>query len=91
MANGPQPPPRPWPALRNLWQDCIRHRPHAAHHWPPRAAQTDLAHVDPETDRVLHAYARGINTFITINRNRLPLEFTILDFSRRRGRHLIAS
>ena len=45
-----------------------------------RAAQADLAHVDPETERALNSYALGINTFITINRNRLPLEFTLLNY-----------
>lgn len=45
-----------------------------------RAARNDLARLDMEEERVLGAYALGVNTFIESNSGRLPLEFTLLGF-----------
>jgi penicillin G amidase len=45
-----------------------------------RAADRDLAISKPEVRRVLEAYARGVNEFIQQHYNRLPLEFTLLNY-----------
>lgn len=45
-----------------------------------RAAQADVAALDPETRAVLEAYAKGVNAFIATHEDSLPLEFTILGF-----------
>lgn len=46
-----------------------------------RAAEQDLAALDPETRTILEAYARGVNAFIGGHKDNLPLEFTILSFT----------
>src|SRR5207253_5834610 len=43
-----------------------------------RAAQTEVAHLDPQTRAELQAYANGVNAFVSNHKNNLPLEFTIL-------------
>ncbi len=43
-----------------------------------RAAEADWSVLDDDTRAVLEAYATGVNAYIEIHRNRLPLEFTIL-------------
>jgi len=45
-----------------------------------RAAQEDLKIAPPEIVAVLQAYADGVNAFVGTHRNRLPLEFTLLQF-----------
>lgn len=45
-----------------------------------RAAQAELERLDPETQRNLEAYARGVNTYIDSHPDKLPLEFTLLGF-----------
>lgn len=46
-----------------------------------RAAKNDWMHASEETVLALNAYARGVNAFLETNRNKLPLEFTLLRFS----------
>jgi penicillin amidase len=43
-----------------------------------RAAERDLALLTPDTYAILEAYAEGVNAYITANRGRLPVEFSIL-------------
>ena len=43
-----------------------------------RAAEKDWALVDDDMRAVMEAYAEGVNAYVEIHRNRLPLEFTIL-------------
>ena len=45
-----------------------------------RAAQADLQALPAEVVAVLEAYADGVNAFIATNKDRLPLEFTLLGF-----------
>jgi penicillin G amidase len=45
-----------------------------------RAADRDFGMIDPEVRRVLEAYARGVNQFIQQHYNRLPIEFTLLNY-----------
>ncbi|HEX8872916.1 MAG TPA: penicillin acylase family protein [Candidatus Acidoferrum sp.] len=45
-----------------------------------RAAERDLALMDPSARKVLEAYARGVNNFIREHENRLPIEFTLLHY-----------
>lgn len=45
-----------------------------------RAAEREWAEMDPEAQELLQAYADGINAFIDTNRNRLPIEFTVLGY-----------
>lgn len=44
-----------------------------------RSAQADAARFPPEHRRVLDAFARGVNTFVETHRDRLPLEFTLIN------------
>ena len=46
-----------------------------------RSAELDLAQLDPETRSTLESYAAGVNAYITQNRRRLPVEFTVLRFA----------
>ena len=46
-----------------------------------RAAAQELARLPEESCRQLQAYANGVNAFIEGNRNRLPVEFTLLRLS----------
>jgi penicillin amidase len=43
-----------------------------------RAAERDWAIINDDTRAILEAYAEGVNAYIEIHRDRLPLEFTIL-------------
>jgi len=43
-----------------------------------RAAEAEIPHLSEHNRRVLAAYARGVNTFIERNVNKLPIEFTLL-------------
>jgi penicillin amidase len=45
-----------------------------------RAAERDIALLDPEARKVTEAYARGVNKFIEQHRNNLPLEFSLLRY-----------
>jgi len=45
-----------------------------------RAAEHDVSLLDTESRGVLEAYARGINRFIEQHQNRLPLEFSLLEY-----------
>ncbi len=45
-----------------------------------RAAETEWANMDPQAKEYLQAYVDGVNAYITTNRNRLPIEFTVLGF-----------
>ncbi len=45
-----------------------------------RAAERDVAQLDPEARKVTEAYARGVNKFIEQHRNNLPLEFSLLRY-----------
>jgi penicillin amidase len=46
-----------------------------------RAAERDLQQMDPESRKLLEAYARGVNQFIEQHKKRLPMEFTLLKYS----------
>jgi penicillin G amidase len=46
-----------------------------------RAADATERIVDPESRRILEAYAAGVNAWMDANRNHLPPEFTILRFA----------
>lgn len=46
-----------------------------------RAARADYAALSAEDRRPLEAYARGVNAFIEMNRNNLPIEFTLLGYT----------
>jgi len=46
-----------------------------------RSAENDLRHLSDEARHALETYARGVNAFIAQNKNRLPLEFTILGYT----------
>jgi penicillin amidase len=45
-----------------------------------RSAAEEVERLSAHNSQVLGAYAQGINTFIENNKNRLPVEFTILGF-----------
>ena len=45
-----------------------------------RAADVDMKLMGPEVRRVMEAYARGVNHFIEMRSNRLPIEFTLLNY-----------
>lgn len=45
-----------------------------------RAAERDVALLDPESRKVSEAYARGVNKFIEQHRSNLPLEFSLLRY-----------
>lgn len=42
-------------------------------------AEQSVAHLNPETRRLLEAYAAGINAFIKTHKGPLPIEFTLLN------------
>jgi penicillin amidase len=46
-----------------------------------RVAAAEVAQLDAATLQVLEAYAAGVNAFVAAQRDRLPLEFTILGFT----------
>jgi penicillin amidase len=46
-----------------------------------RAAERDLAAMDPGSRGVFEAFARGVNHFIEQQRKQLPLEFSLLKYS----------
>ena len=48
-----------------------------------RAAERDVALLDPESRKVSEAYARGVNKFIEQHRSNLPLEFSLLRYKPR--------
>ena len=43
-----------------------------------QAAERAVAELDPESGRVLAAYARGVNAYIASHQGRLPIEFDLL-------------
>ena len=45
-----------------------------------RAAERDAATLDPESRAAYEAYARGVNRYIEQQQNRLPLEFSLLNY-----------
>src|SRR5260370_21351848 len=45
-----------------------------------RAAERDATLLDPESRKVMDAYARGVNQFIGQYRKNLPLEFSLLHY-----------
>jgi penicillin amidase len=45
-----------------------------------RAAERDATLLDPESRRVMDAYARGVNQFIGQHKKNLPLEFSLLHY-----------
>src|SRR5882762_496040 len=45
-----------------------------------RAAERDATLFDPESRKVMEAYARGVNQFITQKKKNLPLEFSLLGY-----------
>jgi len=45
-----------------------------------RAADVDMPMMSPEVKRVMEAYARGVNHFIEMRLDRLPIEFTLLKY-----------
>lgn len=45
-----------------------------------RAADRDIALMEPAQRAIMEAYARGINRFIDQHRNQLPLEFSLLKY-----------
>jgi penicillin amidase len=45
-----------------------------------RAADRDLQEMNPESRKLLEAYARGVNRFIEQHRETLPMEFTLLKY-----------
>ncbi len=45
-----------------------------------RAAERDVAQMDPASRAIREAYARGINRFIEQHGNQLPLEFSLLKY-----------
>jgi penicillin amidase len=48
-----------------------------------RAAERDATLLDPESRKVMEAYARGVNQFIDQHKNNLPLEFSLLHYEPR--------
>jgi len=45
-----------------------------------RAAERDATLLDPESRKVMEAYARGVNQFIEQHKKNLPLEFSLLRY-----------
>jgi penicillin G amidase len=45
-----------------------------------RAAERDVQLLDPAARSAMEAYARGVNRFIEQHQNRLPLEFSLLNY-----------
>ena len=45
-----------------------------------RAAERDVAQMEPPQRAIMEAYARGINRFIEQHRNQLPIEFSLLKY-----------
>ena len=45
-----------------------------------RAAQRDVDQMNPESREMLEAYARGVNQYIKEHHDRLPMEFTLLQY-----------
>jgi penicillin G amidase len=45
-----------------------------------RAAERDLAAMEPSSRAIMEAYARGVNRFMDQHRNQLPLEFSLLKY-----------
>jgi penicillin amidase len=45
-----------------------------------RAAERDASLLDPESRKVMEAYARGVNQFIAQHKKNLPLEFSLLGY-----------
>jgi penicillin amidase len=45
------------------------------------AAEACAAALPPQDRAILEAYARGVNSFLRTHRNRLPLEFTLLNYA----------
>jgi len=45
-----------------------------------RAADRDATLLDPESRKVMEAYARGVNQFIARHKKNLPLEFSLLSY-----------
>jgi penicillin G amidase len=48
-----------------------------------RIAEAQAKTLTPESKAILAAYARGVNYYLETNRGRLPLEFTLLNYSPR--------
>ncbi len=48
-----------------------------------RAAERDATLLDPESRKVMEAYARGVNQFIGQHKKNLPLEFSLLGYEPR--------
>src|SRR5258708_23654379 len=46
-----------------------------------RAAERDATLLDPESRKVMEAYARGVNQFIEQHKKNLPLEFSLLRYA----------
>jgi penicillin G amidase len=46
-----------------------------------RASAQELARLPKESRRLLQAYANGVNAYIERNKNKLPVEFTLLRFT----------
>jgi len=45
-----------------------------------RTAEREAQQMDPESRKVMDAYARGVNRFIEQHASKLPLEFTLLNY-----------
>jgi len=45
-----------------------------------RAAERELQEMNPESRKLLEAYARGVNRFIEQHRETVPMEFTLLKY-----------
>ena len=45
-----------------------------------RAAERDAQQMDPESRKIMEAYARGVNRFIEQHPSRLPIEFSLLKY-----------
>jgi penicillin amidase len=48
-----------------------------------RIAEAQAKNLSPETKAIFAAYARGVNYYLETHRSRLPLEFTLLNYSPR--------
>ena len=46
----------------------------------PQACDRAFAELDPDSRRMLSAYARGVNAFISTHQDRLPIEFLLLRY-----------
>jgi penicillin G amidase len=47
----------------------------------PQVCERAVAEMDPESRKVLGAYAAGVNAFIASHRSRLPIEFLLLGYT----------